>query len=854
MKKDFKFYSFKYFFYLGFILLTLSLSQFFNGCSGSDEVEEITQRDKDSIEVYAQMQRAFIHYKKALDYNQSADEINASASFESSLKSLNDINYELILKPENYFWKQDYNELAQSVVEDFLTTQSEISQSSLVFEFAKRVSVDYEKIEQVSIDRRPLPEGSDVPLIRNSVVDGYIEFFSNTDRGRSFVDKCLYRSGKYFNLMRDILKYNNAPEELIYLSVQESGLAPTIVSRAGAVGLWQFMPATGYAYGLSKDEYRDDRRDFEKSTDAAARHLKDLYKTFDDWYLAFAAYNAGPGRVRTAINKSGSKDFWVLRGYLPGETKNYVPSILALSFVLRNPEEYGFNDVEYGEPVSYDRVDIQCELSLQKVAELSESDIETIRDLNPELTNDLMPQYDVPYQLRIPHKSFDKFAANYNNATDINKSGQSPQFAGDESGTSGSNIASVQFKVKNYQPEDIRTIGSTDGKMKVTHKFKKKEALAVIAVYYSVRPVDIRIWNDINYGTYPKSKQELAIYVSEYKYNLLQGKLNSEGKINLISQNQDNTALPKETSDIETESEKTEPTAPVVTPNQNTSVETSVYTSQDNNNTAENKTETSSDEEDAFVSANTNMNTPDSDNETTTEQESFTETETNSNETSSTQNDVSGSTWNETTDNSESIEQTETTSTSAIESETTTISNTNNNTSATTYTVSEGDYLSGIANNFGVSVGDLKEWNGLEDDKIMVGQKLKIHPADSKTSIHTVTAGENLTMIASEYGMSLTELKELNDIEDDVIFTGQKLKVMGTASHTTVKTSPKTSGVKKTYTVKKGQTLASIADANDVSIQDLKKWNNLKNDKIMVGQVLKLYNDGTKQKVRKKKN
>ncbi len=799
MHNKFKLHAFKCFFYFGLLLLTLSLSQFFSGCSGSDEVEELTQRDKDSIDVYAKMQKAFSLYREALVYNESSDEQKANSHFESALRQLNEINYELISDPENYFWKQDYNELAQSIVEDYLITQSEIIQNSLVFEFAKRVSVNYEKIEEFSADREPLPDGSDVPLIRNSVVDGYIEFFSNTDRGRSFIDKCLYRSGKYFHLMREILKFNNAPEELVYLSVQESGLNPTIVSRAGAVGMWQFMPSTGYAYGLGSDGYRDDRRDFEKSTDAAARHLKDLYRTFDDWYLAFAAYNAGPGRVRSAIKKSGSNDFWVLRGYLPGETKNYVPSILALSFVLRNPEEYGFNDIEYGTPVSFDIVNMQCELSFQKIAELSETDIETIRDLNPELTNDFMPDYDVPYQLRIPHKSFKKFASNFENASDINKGSYTPEYAGDESGPVANSLASVQYKVKNYEPDDVHLIGSTDGKMKVTHKFKKKEALASVAVYYSVRPVDIRIWNDLNYGTYPKSKQELAIYLSAEKYKLLQGLNNPDENANLISENTDNSTPSEEKIENKNEEKNSEAPPPAVDTNPPAQVETPVYIAK--NNTSENNDEYSDESLDAFVRANSNENVSDNSNsETTKEPESLDET------TSS-------------TDGSVSYEQTE--SQPTTKKQVTKEVSTFKNNSATTYVVSEGDNLTEIAGTYGVSVSDLKEWNGLDDDKILVGQRLKIHPSNSntKTSIHTVSSGENLTMIANQYGLSLSELKDMNDIDGDVIFVGQKLRVINNGSDH--KTNRKTSGVKKTYKVRKGDTLASISDETDISIRDL---------------------------------
>lgn len=800
----------KYFLYFVCAIMIALYSITFNGCSGSDEEELVSQRSQDSIEVYTGIQKAFTYYKKALKHNESSETAKAREDFESSLKSLDKINYEIILKGENYFWKRDYDELATSIVQDYLITQSEISQQSLVFDFAKRVSLKYRKVEQVSKDREPLPDGSDVPLVRNEVVDGYIEFFSNTDRGRSFIDKSLYRSGKYFPIMRKILKFNNAPEELIYLSVQESGLNPTIVSRAGAVGLWQFMPATGISYGLGSDGYRDDRRDFEKSTDAASHLLKDLYKTYDDWYLAFAAYNAGPGRVNKAISKSGSRDFWTLRQYLPGETKNYVPSILALSFVLRKPEDYGFKDIEYGEPVSFDRVEIKSSVSLQRIAELCETDIETIRDLNSELTNDLVPVYDVPYELRIPHNSFDKFLANYNKADDIDKSsGFSPSFAGNEAVVQGEQITGVHYKIDNYEPGDIRLIGSNYGLKMVNHELKQKESLLSVALFYDVRPSDIRIWNNMNYGIYPDTNQKLAVYISDSRYNLLFGN-KEKGSENIVSKS--------ENKDTDTDSGNNTEITAMNTENEKSST-TSESVSEDNNISKE-KTN------------NTDVLTTD---EVVKEETSVTETTGNETEVTETSVNESEDTYEETVSEEKSNKKT----------------GTSKNTSFKTYTVSEGDNLTKIAADYKVTVEDLKEWNDLESDKITIGQKLKISSGKVIISVHTVAEGENLTMIANEYGISVSELKELNDLNSDVIYSGQKLKITGSKTKTSGKNSVKKTELKKTYKVKKGDTLASIADKNDVSVKDLKQWNNIKGDKVMTGQVLKLYGDV--QKIRKKK-
>jgi len=759
-------------------ILAFSFSQFLSGC-GSSEVPEVTgkERAKDSAAVYTKLEEAFVSYKSALAHNQAFEDLEAKKSFDNAVKILNKIDQSILDEPEYTSWKADYTELAQAVARDYIVTQSDLAEGNPVFKLADRVGVQYEKIKEYTENEAdPLPDGKDVPLIKNDAVQEYIDFFAKTDRGRNFMDKVLYRSGKYFPLMRKILKANDAPEELIYLSVQESGLDPKIVSRAGAVGLWQFMPATGYEFGLYQDQFRDDRRDFEKATESAARYLKSLHRTFDDWYLAFAAYNAGPGRIRNAVNKSGSKDYWTVRGYLPGETKNYVPSILALSFIFRDPQSYGFKAPEYGKAISFDRVNIKGNLSFDKIAQLCETDVDVIMELNPELLNESLPQYDVPYQLRIPHGKYNTLAANLKK--DSEGSLTSLEFVGNEKNNFGTSVTSVSFKVTGYEVADKRTVGSSLYGKKVTHKFAAGDGLVVVAAKYSVCPAHIRMWNGISYGKYPMKDQELSVYMSEQSYNAMYG-ITTEKTETIVEQ--------KTTTDTKTKDTETK------------KVEEVTYTQ-----------ETSSSD-----NSNVNVDPP------VVEQVKV-ETKIDTKK--------------------------KTTETKVKEKKVTTPKE-----KAQVYTVKEGDYLSTIAKEYEVDMNDIKEWNNLKDDKILIGQKLKIYSdakVDSKkddaknkgAKTHTVQEGEYLTMIATKYKVTLTQLKDWNDLDDDVIVPGQVLVVKEPVS--TKETKNKTTGnKKKTYKVKKGDTLASISEDTGISIKNLKKWNDLKKDTVMIGQVLNLYDD-----------
>ena len=205
---------------------------------------------------------------------------------------------------------------------------------------------------------------SDLPLMMTDQVAGYISYFSN--RGRGTFERAFARSGRYHDMMVSILKQEGVPQDLIYLAQAESGFHPLAVSRAGARGIWQFMGSRARGYGLQHSMWVDDRQDPEKSTRAAARHLKDLYAQFGDWYLAMAAYNSGPGTVQAAVKRTGYADFWELyrRNVLPKETRNYVPIILAVTIVGKNLSQYGFDDVSMDEPVAFDSVTINYPVDL----------------------------------------------------------------------------------------------------------------------------------------------------------------------------------------------------------------------------------------------------------------------------------------------------------------------------------------------------------------------------------------------------------------------------------------------------------------------------------------------------------
>jgi len=243
-------------------------------------------------------------------------------------------------------------------------------------------------------------------------VDRNISLF--TDRIRERFSLWLHRSGRYLELMKDILKAKNIPEDIAFLPLIESGFNPNAYSVAHAVGPWQFIASTGRKYGLKIDWWTDERKDPVKSTEAAANYLKDLYEMFGSWNLAMAAYNAGEGRILKALNRSKSDDYWALLNtrYIKNETKEYVPRFIAARLIATDPQTYGFVDQEYHSPFTYDEVIIDRPVDIEVAAECAETTAETIRELNPELRRWSTPPNVSSYALRIPFGKKERFTEN----------------------------------------------------------------------------------------------------------------------------------------------------------------------------------------------------------------------------------------------------------------------------------------------------------------------------------------------------------------------------------------------------------------------------------------------------------
>jgi membrane-bound lytic murein transglycosylase D len=363
----------------------------------------------------------------------------------------------------------------------------------------------------------------DMPLCVNESVLQYLSFFQ-TEHGRLIVETGLRRAGRYKEMIRRVLKEEGMPQDLIYLAQAESAFQPQAVSRAGARGIWQFMPFRGQEYDLERTWWIDERSDPEKATRAAAHHLRDLYGMFGDWYLVMAAYNSGPGNVSKAIERTGYADFWELqkRNVLPNQTKNYVPIILALALVAKDPLLYGVK-VEPDKPPVMDFVQPGHPIDLRLVADATGADLDDLRLLNPQMLRLVTPD-ESDFTLRLPVGTAAKFSAALASIPpDKWKSWRIHEV------TQGETVAAIAktYRVTPASVVDVNHLESASAirpgdrltipaaavtELKLVHyRVRRGDTLDGIAGIFSVTVEDIRRWNGLHGNAAPKGAR-LRIY------------------------------------------------------------------------------------------------------------------------------------------------------------------------------------------------------------------------------------------------------------------------------------------------------------------------------------------------------
>lgn len=549
---------------------------------------------------------------------------------------------------------------------------------------------------------KALPTVIEMPY--NQVVRSYIDMY--TQRRRTLVEEMLGLSLYYMPIFEQALEQEGLPLELKYLPVIESALNPDAVSRVGATGLWQFMLSTAKGLGLEVNSLVDERRDPIRSSELAAKYLKQLYEIYGDWSLAIASYNCGPGNVNKALRRAGGgkQDFWDIYYYLPKETRGYVPAFIAANYVMTYHNDHNIGNALAKRPVLTDTIHITQRVHFDQISEVLGIPVEELRVLNPQYRRDEIPGDIRPYALTLPSKQVYSYIVSEDSIVNHN----SAKYARRTTAVPGGEISDSETQlVVKY------------------HKVKRGETLSIIARRYGVSVSTLKKWNGLR-SSRLKTGQRLRINTYQ------------------------RVAKKEEPETVQEELAENKVEQPVEKPN--TTVQQSV--------------------------------------------------------------DVD----------------------------------------TKYHTVRRGETLGLIAERYGVTVSRLKDWNDLRSNKIFVGQRLKVVSMVDKGEIevegdadvqenattHKVRRGESLFSIAEDYGVTIDNLKEWNNLSGSSIDAGQTLIVNASAAKASKKSSG--SSEKKAATtkhkVRRGETLGAIASRYGVTVDNLKDWNNLSSSRIDVGQTL----------------